>query len=594
MYICVYRCKDAYNAIYILDVDIGLGHGTWDVECGEALSRTLWLQWLFGPIEVHDLSLLILLRLAQVSLPPVLGSWRSEPLDVLHELQEIFAQSSVDHNDMQLKKILRQSHDFDGLAKSRVCMLDAWHRFVRRNPTLPRYIQAALLHWTWRRFHASLTVSQIRHRSFLLLDASGYASGRSWESHCAEVLHELGERLGFYFCSWWHLFLGNYLPSKKFGILVSGEHPCPQQTSMHGQCMIGVHLRKPLLRPSRRRRKQSLTLQWLPTCSSWRILDLHRHCKQVVLEIPRARRGTRGGTGGKILSPVLWMRFTMFLLRRTSAWTDCLTLTVQPSVWARQWCSLRRKQGRPLFPRLDSFCNRFRVCTSLQSGCNHLGLQCLQRMLAMQFPLHRAVQKNDPRQQPHVLDCPRWTMTWPKCLPRRSRTVLFRFLAACFVLLHQHFSPPFLLTSQQGKDRNEYALNLDAITMLCLVRWGFVGANANDLVAAMLDILGFIVQAASLESWCCCAMDSRRKMIKTRGNVGQMLHFPCIVGVNFRSPCETTFSLSARRLLVVRGECLHVTRWSFQFFWHAVKKRCADQTASTSATFQLKRRAPHV
>lgn len=152
-------------------------------------------------MEVHDLSLLILLRLAQVSLPPVLGTWRSEPLDVLHELQEIFAQSSVDHNDMQLKRILRQSHDFDGLARSRACMLDAWHRFVRRNPTLPRCIQAALLHWTWRRFHASLTVSQIRDRSFLLLDASGYALGWSWKSHCAEVLLELGESLGFYFCS---------------------------------------------------------------------------------------------------------------------------------------------------------------------------------------------------------------------------------------------------------------------------------------------------------------------------------------------------------------------------------------------------------
>lgn len=149
-------------------------------------------------MEAHDLSLLILLRLAQVSLPPVLGSWRSEPLDVLHELQEIFAQISVDHNDMQLKKILRQGHDFEGLAKSRACMLDAWHRFARRNPTLPRYIQAALLHWTWRRFHASLTVSQICDRSFLLLDASGHASGWSWESHCTEVLHELGERLGLY------------------------------------------------------------------------------------------------------------------------------------------------------------------------------------------------------------------------------------------------------------------------------------------------------------------------------------------------------------------------------------------------------------
>ena len=203
------RFKDAYNHIYIYHRrGHGLGHGTWDVECGEALSRTLWPQLLFGPMEAHDLSLLILLRLAQVSLPPVLGSWRSEPLDVLHELQEIFAQISVDHNDMQLKKILRQGYDFEGLAKSRACMLDAWHRFARRNPTLPRYIQAALLHWTWRRFHASLTVSQIRDRSFLLLDASGHASGWSWESHCTEVLHELGERLGLYCFTCWHLFLG--------------------------------------------------------------------------------------------------------------------------------------------------------------------------------------------------------------------------------------------------------------------------------------------------------------------------------------------------------------------------------------------------
>ena len=203
------RFKDAYNHIYIYHRrGHGLGHGTWDVECGEALSRTLWPQLLFGPMEAHDLSLLILLRLAQVSLPPVLGSWRSEPLDVLHELQEIFAQISVDHNDMQLKKILRQGYDFEGLAKSRACMLDAWHRFARHNPTLPRYIQAALLHWTWGRFHASLTVSQIRDRSFLLLDASGHASGWSWESHCTEVLHELGERLGLYCFTCWHLFFG--------------------------------------------------------------------------------------------------------------------------------------------------------------------------------------------------------------------------------------------------------------------------------------------------------------------------------------------------------------------------------------------------
>ena len=54
------------------------------------------------------MSLLILLRLAQVSLPPVLESWRSEPPEVLHELQEIFSQTSVYRNDEQLKRILRQ------------------------------------------------------------------------------------------------------------------------------------------------------------------------------------------------------------------------------------------------------------------------------------------------------------------------------------------------------------------------------------------------------------------------------------------------------------------------------------------------------
>ena len=143
------------------------------------------------------MSLLILLRLAQVSLPPVLESWRSEPPEVLHELQEIFSQTSVYRNDEQLKRILRQGHDFERLAQSRGSMLDAWQRFARGHTTLPIHIQAALLHWTWRRFHASLTVSaELRDRTLALLNASAAASGWSWESHCSEVLQELHERLG--------------------------------------------------------------------------------------------------------------------------------------------------------------------------------------------------------------------------------------------------------------------------------------------------------------------------------------------------------------------------------------------------------------
>ena len=152
------------------------------------------------------MSLLILLRLAQVSLPPVLESWRSESPEVLHELQEIFSQNSVYHNDEQLKRILREGHDFQRLARSRGSMLDAWQRFARWHTTLPSQIQAALLHWTWRRFHASLTVSELRDRSFALLNRSAAASGWSWESHCSEVLHELHERLGIIFTSFFTCF----------------------------------------------------------------------------------------------------------------------------------------------------------------------------------------------------------------------------------------------------------------------------------------------------------------------------------------------------------------------------------------------------
>ena len=266
-------------------------------------------------------------------------------------------------------------------------------------------------------------------------------------------------------------FLGNYLPSKKFGILVSGEHPCPQQTSMHGQCMIGVASSEAPASPKSSTQKAEPDT---PVASYMQLLENSGPPSPLQTgrfgDSPRTQRYKRW----------YWRQNSLTCplneVHNVSSEEDVCLDRLSDSHSPAERLSTPVMQffggnkADHCLPRLDSFCNRFRVCTSLQSGCNHLGLQCLQRMLAMQFPLHRAVQKNDPRQQPHVLDCPRWTMTWPKCLPRRSRTVLFRFLAACFVLLHQHFSPPFLLTSQQGKDRNEYALNLDAITMLCLVR----------------------------------------------------------------------------------------------------------------------------
>ena len=198
MYIYVYFCiLSFFFIIYTCKRLSWTCAGALDSKC-EICVRThavVGRRYLF-PMEAHDLSLLLLLRLAEVSLPPVLESWRFESLCVLHELQEIFAQSTDDKNELQLKSILRQAHDFDLLARSRSCMLDAWRRFVRRNQILPRHIQAAVMHWTWKKFHASLTVSQIRDRSFLLLNASGASSGWSWDSHCSEVLRELHEWLG--------------------------------------------------------------------------------------------------------------------------------------------------------------------------------------------------------------------------------------------------------------------------------------------------------------------------------------------------------------------------------------------------------------
>ena len=159
-------------------------------------------------MEFQDLSLLLLLRLARISLPPVLAEWRHESIYVVDELHEIFAQETVDPNEVHFRTILRSSHDFLALRRSRPCMLDAWKRFCRLNPVLPPDIQAALLHWTRRRLYGLLRPLSIRDQSFRLLNASGSAGGWSWESHCNEVLLELHEQLVFF----WQFFTFFLIP----------------------------------------------------------------------------------------------------------------------------------------------------------------------------------------------------------------------------------------------------------------------------------------------------------------------------------------------------------------------------------------------
>ena len=303
------------------------------------------------------MSLLILLRLAQVSLPPVLESWRSESPEVLHELQEIFSQNSVRHNDEQLKRILREGHDFERLARSRGSMLDAWQRFAR----LPRHIQAALLHWTWRRFHASLTVSELRDRSFALLNTSAAASGWSWDSHCSEVLHELHmSALALYLPPFFRLFFFG----RVFLQFPTASNSIVRRASMYAADInaLSVHGESAVSQaPASPQASIQKAEPDTPVASYMHILENSGPPSPLQIgrfgDSPATQRYKRWYTGVKALSHFLRQRFCMFLLMRRSWCIPLRTLLRQLLVWRDLVVLMCLNQSGPREPVLLHYLN---------------------------------------------------------------------------------------------------------------------------------------------------------------------------------------------------------------------------------------------
>ena len=87
--------------------------------------------------ETQCLALVLLLRLACVSLPPLLACWQREPVETVAARNN--AVSSI------VRGAAQAQHDLQSLLRGRRCLPDAWLRYARTRSTLPAEIQAALV-----------------------------------------------------------------------------------------------------------------------------------------------------------------------------------------------------------------------------------------------------------------------------------------------------------------------------------------------------------------------------------------------------------------------------------------------------------------
>ena len=96
--------------------------------------------------ETQCLALVLLLRLACISLPPLLACWQREPVETVDALHELFSASARNDAVSSIVRAAAQAqHDFQSLLRGRRCLLDAWLRHTRTRSTLPAEIQAALV-----------------------------------------------------------------------------------------------------------------------------------------------------------------------------------------------------------------------------------------------------------------------------------------------------------------------------------------------------------------------------------------------------------------------------------------------------------------
>jgi hypothetical protein len=143
----------------------------------EKSSCSLQLFFFFDAAAMEDvlvaLTMLLLLRVARVGLPPLVGAWRQvtvEELDALHEAASFsFRTRHIPPNFLACKEKLRQERIASSMtACIRQCLLadptyswevlrqsfgplqDAWLRFRRQHPTCPVHV-AATLHVLQRR-----------------------------------------------------------------------------------------------------------------------------------------------------------------------------------------------------------------------------------------------------------------------------------------------------------------------------------------------------------------------------------------------------------------------------------------------------------
>ena len=96
--------------------------------------------WLAQKMELLALTYVIVLRAANVSLPPFLKTWVSYSLDYLDELHVTLSSQVVGTNPDMLAKILRATHDFNALARAVPMLHDAWRRLLRRSGTVSQQV----------------------------------------------------------------------------------------------------------------------------------------------------------------------------------------------------------------------------------------------------------------------------------------------------------------------------------------------------------------------------------------------------------------------------------------------------------------------
>ena len=109
-------------------------------------------------MELFPLTLLLVLRTANVSIPPYLHNWCKYTIDYLDELHLLLC------TDRLSEDLLKKTHDFQTLSLAKELLQDSWNRYLRRTGVSPA-VMCLLKKLAIREQRSKMTDGQVRQQA---------------------------------------------------------------------------------------------------------------------------------------------------------------------------------------------------------------------------------------------------------------------------------------------------------------------------------------------------------------------------------------------------------------------------------------------